>query len=250
MPIRALQRRAVDSIKRHALLLSLDSPRAQARILTEYLWTEEGAELAALHRTRSPSTPAWIDKMLGNQLADEQRHATLLRDRLHELGAPTDRQPPSVGRAKLWWIARATEPYMTAFEAGPVVVLLAVAAQLEGTGVRMFGRHLAVLEQYAADDRTTAVLRQILADEKRHARSCANAVDRLVRDEERPLLDELRDRISGIDRSFGVTISLAFWCMTLANVARDRVARARTLTPRMPRPEHGREPVRAAGGAL
>jgi hypothetical protein len=246
MPIRALQRRAVDSIKRHALLLSLDSPRAQAHILTEYLWAEEGAETAALHRIRAASAPDWVDRMLGNQLAAEERHAGLLRDRLHELGAPTNREPPSVGRVKLWWIARATESYMTAFEAGPIVVLLAVAAQLEGTGVRMFGRHLAVLEEYAADDRTTTMLRQIVADEKRHARSCANALERLVRDDERPLVDELRDPIGRIDRSFGVTISLAFWCMTVANVARDRAAGVRV--PLMSRTEP--EPLRAAGGAL
>ncbi len=248
MPIRAFQRRAVDSIKRHALLLSLESPRAQAHILTEYLWAEEGAETAALHRIRAASAPDWVDKMLGNQLADEVRHAGLLRDRLHELGAPTNREAPSVGRVKLWWIARATESYMTAFEAGPIVVLLAVAAQLEGTGVRMFGRHLAVLEEYAADDRTTSMLRQIVADEKRHARSCANALERLVRDDERPVLDELRDTIGRIDRSFGVTISLGFWCVVAAHVARDRAARVRNVVPLMTRTEP--EPLRAAGGAL
>ncbi|HTL38495.1 MAG TPA: ferritin-like domain-containing protein, partial [Kofleriaceae bacterium] len=183
--VRDLQRRAVDEIKRHALVLSLDSPRAQAHILTEYLWSEEGAETAALHRTSTPTTPAWIDKLAANQLADEQKHASLLRDRLTALGARTDRQPPGLMKAKLWWVERVTAPYMDAFEAGPVVVLLAIAAQLEGTGVRMFGRHLDVLEQMRADDPTTAVLREILSDEKRHAKSCAQAVDRLVRDEER-----------------------------------------------------------------
>ena len=111
-------------------------------------------------------------------------------------------------KAKLWWVERATAPYMNAFEAGPVVVLLAIAAQLEGTGVRMFGRHLDVLEQMRADDPTTAVLREILSDEKRHAKSCAQAVDRLVRDEERGQLEELRERIAKIDRAFGVTISV------------------------------------------
>lgn len=226
MPLRALQRHAVDSIKRHALLLSLQSPRAQAHILTEYLWSEEGAETAALHRTRSPSTPEWVDKLAANHLADEQRHAELLRSRLLALGARTDRQPPSLVKAKLWWIERVTRPYMTAFEQGPVVVLLAIAAQLEATGVRMFGRHLGVLEDHAPDDATTATLRSILADEKRHARSCANAVERLVRDDERPLLDELRDKIAGIDRAFGITISVAFWTVIAANTARDRVARA------------------------
>jgi hypothetical protein len=225
--VRDLQRRAVDEIKRHALVLSLDSPRAQAHILTEYLWSEEGAETAALHRTSTPTTPAWIDKLAANQLADEQKHASLLRDRLTALGARTDRQPPGLMKAKLWWVERVTAPYMDAFEAGPVVVLLAIAAQLEGTGVRMFGRHLDVLEQMRADDPTTAVLREILSDEKRHAKSCAQAVDRLVRDEEREKLEELRERIARIDRAFGVTISVVFWLVIASYATRDRL-RART----------------------
>jgi hypothetical protein len=224
MTIRALQRRAVDSIKRHALTLSLGSPRAQAHILTEYLWIEEGSETAALHRTRGPSTPEWVDRMAENHLADELRHAELLRNRLVELGARTDREPPGLVKAKLWWLARVTDPYMTAFEQGPVVVLLAIAAQLEGTGVRMFGRHLDVLDAHAANDPTATMLRLILSDERRHAKSCSIAVDRLVRDHERATLDELRDRIAQIDRAFGVTISLAFWVVIAANAARDRAS--------------------------
>ena len=243
MTIRDLQRRAVDGIKRHALRLSLDSPRAQAHILTEYLWSEEGAETAALHRTRSANTPEWVDRLTANQLADELRHAALLRDRLIELGARTDRVPPGLIRLKLWWLERVTEPYMNAFEQGPTVVLLAIAAQLEGTGVRMFGRHLAVLEQYRADDPTTEVLRQILSDEKRHAKSCTIAVERLVRDDERRTLDELRDKIADVDRAFGVTISCAFWIAIAAHAARDRAQRVRTR-------EHARvEDVQALAGA-
>jgi hypothetical protein len=221
--VRDLQRRAVDEIKRHALVMSLDSPRAQAHILTEYLWSEEGAETAALHRTSTSTTPAWVDKLAANQLADEQRHAALLRERLVALGARTDRQPPGLMKAKLWWVERVTAPYMNAFEAGPVVVLLAIAAQLEGTGVRMFGRHLAVLEESRADDPTTSTLREILSDERRHAKSCAAAVDRLVLDHERTKLEELRERIAKIDRAFGVTISVVFWLVIASYATRDRL---------------------------
>lgn len=229
MLLRDLQRRAVDGIKRHALLLSLDSPRAQAHILTEYLWSEEGAETAALHRASGAKPPAWVEKLAANQLADETRHAALVRDRLTALGARTDRQPPSLMRAKLWWIERTTAPYMNAFAAGPCVVLMAIAAQLEATGVRMFGRHLAVLETLRPADPTTAMLQSIVADEQRHARSCANAVDRLVRDDEREMLESLRERIAMIDRSFGVTISLAFWFVIATGVVRDRVDDLRAL---------------------
>jgi nicotinamide mononucleotide adenylyltransferase len=230
MMIRTLQRHAVDHIKRHALGLSLGSPRAQAAILTEYLWTEEGAESTALHRVTA-AAPAWVDKLVTRQLDDERRHAELLRTRLRELEVDTTRPAPALARAKLWWIERACAPYTAAFAAGPVVVLLAVAAQLESTGVRLFGRHLAVLEAHeratTAIDPTADVIRSILADETRHARSCAAAVDRLVRDDERDALDALRTRIGEIDRAFGVTIAVGFWLVVASHVLRDRQATSR-----------------------
>src|SRR5690606_13860241 len=135
----------VDSIKRHALVISLGSPRAQAHVLTEYLWSEEGAESAVFERM-PPNAPDWLGQLIRRQLVDEQRHAGLLRTRLAELGVTTTRQPPRLSKVKLWWLERVCAPHAHAFAAGPIVVVLAAAAQLEATGVRMFGRHLEVLE--------------------------------------------------------------------------------------------------------
>ena len=216
-----LQRRAVDSIKRHALTMSLGSPRAQAAILTEYLWGEEGAESSALQKTAAAAAPVWLGKLVTRQLADEQRHASLLRTRLAELGAE-GRPPPALAKAKLWWLERAVAPYAKAFSAGPIVVMLAVAAQLEATGVRVFGRHLAVLEEHAAGDPLAEIVRSILADEQRHARSCAAAVERLVHTHERAALAELRERIATVDRAFGITIAVGYWLLIAARVLRDR----------------------------
>jgi hypothetical protein len=231
MTIRDLQRHAVDSIKRRALTLSLGSPGAQKQILTEYLWTEEGVESEALLRVTG-SAPPWLDKLVTRQIEDERRHAALLRARLVELGVDpkTLRPPPSLVRVKLWWLERAVAPYMQAFAAGPIVVMLAIAAQLEATGVRMFSRHLAVLEAHertlAATDPTAEVIRSILADEKRHAKSCAAAVERLVRPEERGELAGLRDRVAMIDRAFGITISLGFLVLVASHALADRARRA------------------------
>jgi len=223
MSVRELQRHAVDTIKRHALVMSLGSPRAEAHILTEYLWTEECAESPALRRGSS-SAPPWLDKLMTRQLDDERRHAALLRDRLTDMGVMVNRPPPALARAKLWWLQRAVAPYAKAFSAGPVVTLLAVAAQLEATGVRLFRRHLAVLEDREPSDPTKLVIEAILADETRHARSCAAAVQRLVRDDERPALDELREKIATIDRAFGVTISIGYWMVVAMHTLRDRRA--------------------------
>jgi len=227
--MRELQRRAVDGIKRHALVMSLASPRAEAQILQEYLWSEESAESDALRRTiDAAAPPVWLGKLIARQLADERRHAEILRGRLAALGANADRPPPAVARAKLWWLERACAPYAGAFAAGPIVPFLAVAAQLEATGVRVFGRHLGVLEARArasaaaAADPTAEVVRAILTDEKRHARSCAAALERLVQGEERGALEALRGRIAAIDRAFGVTIALGYWLLIAAHALRDR----------------------------
>jgi len=214
--------------------MSVRSPRAQAQILTEYLWTEEGAESTALERV-GDGAPPWLAKLVTRQLADERRHARLFRTRLAELGIAHTRPPPAILRAKLWWLDRACAPYKGAFAAGPIVVLLAVAAQLEATGVRMFSRHLAVLEELAPDDPTTAIIRSVIADEQRHARSCAAAARKLTRDDERPVFDELREAIAGIDRAFGITISVGFWLVIAGSRVIPRGTTAAS-SPALPSP--------------
>jgi len=227
MDLVGLQRAAVDAIKRDAIELSVASPHAESYILGEYLWSEEGAERSALQRALAGSThEPWLAKLIGAQLADERRHAQLLRDRLAELGA-VPRAAPALAQAKLWWLERACARYCDAFAAGPIVVVLAAAAQLEATGVRMLRRHLDVLEARAAGSPTAAVIRAILVDEKRHAASCAAAAERLVRDDEREAFSELRARVARIDRAFGVTLALRYWC----------IVAARAAVPRAPAPE-------------
>ena len=111
---------------------------------------------------------------------------------------------------------------MIAGHGGIVLAVAAAAAQLEATGVRMFARHLAVLEARAPGDPTAAVMRSILADERRHAKSCAAAARKLVRADERARFDALCARIAGIDRAFGVTMALGFWLLIAGRALRDR----------------------------
>lgn len=223
MTIRRLQHRAVDAIKRHALALSVRSPAAQTQVLQEYLWIEEGAEAIALDRI--PPEAPWLAKLVTRQLADETRHAQLLRARLAELGAET-KPPPGFLRVKLWILDRVCAPYMDRFASGRVVVLLAVAAQLETTGVRMFERHLGVLDRFAPDDPTAEILRSILRDERRHMKSCNAAARKLLRHGERAVYNELCDKVAAVDRSFGITISLGFWINLAATTLRDSTTTA------------------------
>jgi hypothetical protein len=217
-----LQHVLVDAIKRDAIARSIGSPRAESYILGEYLWSEEGAERSALHRAldRASEAPPWLGKLVTAQLADERRHAELLRDRLAELGVVPE-PAPALAQAKLWWLERACARYCDAFAAGPIVVVLAAAARLEATGVRMLRRHVDVLADRAPASPTTAVLRAILADEKRHAASCAAAASRLVRDDEREAFAALEARVATIDRAFGVTLAVRYWCIVAARAARE-----------------------------
>jgi hypothetical protein len=214
-----IQKVAVDAIKRDALVRTSGSPRAEAYVLTEYLWSEECAESPAL--VRGSAGPPWVGKLIASQLADERRHAALLRSRLEALGIAT-KPPPALARAKLWWLERACRPFLDGFEAGPVVVVLAIAAQLEATGVRMFGRHLAVLDQLDPRGPTAEVVRSILGDEQRHARSCAAAADKLVQPGERERFMELARIVARIDRAFGITIAVRYWLQLAVLALRDR----------------------------
>ncbi|HET9988289.1 MAG TPA: hypothetical protein VFQ65_07210 [Kofleriaceae bacterium] len=228
MRFEQLQRVAVDTIKEHALRLAHGSRRAQVYILTEYLWGEEGPEQAMLARTGTGEPPAWLARLIAAQLADEHRHAQMFRDRIGALGA-TPREAPPLVRAKLWWLDRACAPYYAKFEAGPIVVMLAAAARFEATGVRLFTRHLGVLEAAGHAAELTAMLRSIVGDERRHARSCAAAAKRLVRPSEQHDFAALSERIATIDRAFGITLAVRYWLLLATLATRDRITQKRGL---------------------
>jgi len=222
MALADVQKVAVDAIKSSALRIARRSARAQVYILTEYLWGEEGPEQIALERTGAAAPPAWLAKLIAAQLADEHRHARMIRDRLAELGV-TPREAPPLAKIKLWWLDRACARFLDSFEAGPIVVALAAAARFEATGVRIFSRHIAVLERSGTDATMLAMLRSIVGDEHRHARSCAAAAKRLVRDDEQAEFAALTERVAKIDRAFGVTLAMRYWLLLATLATRDRV---------------------------
>src|SRR3569623_3641632 len=221
-----VQRVAGEAIKAHALRLASGSRRAQVYILTEYLWGEEGPEQALLARTGGAETPAWLGKLIAAQLVDEQRHARMFRERIETLGASPREAPPLV-KAKLCWLDRACAAYYAKFAAGPIVVMLAAAAQFEATGVRLFSRLVGVLETSGADRELLALLRSIVGDERRHARGCAAAAQRLVAASEQADYAEQCARIARIERAFGITLAVRYWLLLAALAARDGVTQKR-----------------------
>ncbi len=61
-----------DATKRNTLLLTLASPRAEAKVLAEYLWTKEAAESVALEQITEGAPPQQI-KLTPRPLRDELR---------------------------------------------------------------------------------------------------------------------------------------------------------------------------------
>jgi hypothetical protein len=222
----AVQARLVDAIKRRAITLSLASPPSEAWLLAGYLFAEEQAEGLALTKTILSSGPSWLARMIERQLADEARHATLLRGRLTAIGE--DVVPLRAGAmlgGKMWLLERLCDASADQFASGRIVPLLACAAQLERTGVRVFARHLRVLEERGRhDDDTTAALRSILADEERHVKGCAGALARLITPEERPALVALERRIARVDRALGVSSSLVVLAIVAAQRVKERLS--------------------------
>lgn len=221
------------------------SRHAETWLLAEYLWGEEAAEGAALANAISKRGPAWLGKLLARQLADEGRHAALIRDRLAELGwrGTVRARGGAVVRAKLWALEQLGQRAAHDFSAGEVVPLLASAASLEATGVRVFGRHLAVLEAIeearGALDPTAHVLRTMLADERRHVSGCEGALRRLVQPDEEPALARLRARIDRVDRALGVTSAIALWAVAFALEMQERALGWSDATPSLgDRPRH------------
>jgi hypothetical protein len=182
-----------------------------------------------LSRGGAGEPPPWLAKLIAAQLADEHRHAAMFRDRISALGA-TPREAPLLVRAKLWWLDRACAPYYAKFEAGPIVVMLAAAARFEATGVRLFARHVGVLEKTGGDAAMIDLLRSIVSDERRHARSCAAAAKRLVRPSEQADFAALDERVATIDRAFGITLAVRYWLLLATLATRDRLAKKRGLS--------------------
>ena len=79
--------------------------------------------------------------------------------------------------------------------------------------MRVFARHVDVLERTLPDAALLPVLRAVLADERRHARACRAALDRLLADGEQPELCALVARIDRIERRLGVAgaVVLLVW---------------------------------------
>lgn len=230
LPVTKLLHRAqalvVDRVKRRAVLRLHRTARGEAFLLSTYLWAEEAAEKALLSDALH-SAPQWLRAQAKEHLADEARHAALLKDRLAVLGYDAKAPPPAVDRlsrrklAKLRALGRAAAPR---FDAGLAVPALAVAWRMEAMGERVLARHLSALEASIAGSHPTIdVLRAILSDERRHVHLCEDALRRLVLPSERKALARLLARVDALERAFGIAGAAALWTLGAALEAAEKL---------------------------
>jgi len=197
----------LETTKRPALRLLHRTRDGEALLVRLYLEAERHAERAAPWEPLLASAPRWLATWLDHHRAEERRHAQLFARRLEALTGETEVEHggfDAVGRRKLRELDRLVRGFSQEFSAGALVPALAIAWRMEEMGVRVFARHVDVLADDRPDAPLLAVLRQVLADECRHARACHRSLDRLVGTHERPTLATLVERIDRVERRLGV----------------------------------------------
>jgi len=191
----------------------------EALLLTTYLFGEEEAEGSALAQLAAREAPEWLKPRVEKHRADERRHAQLLTTELARLGVtrPKLKLDP-VSRWKLSQLQALIDERPGRFAAGHLVTLLATAMVLEQMAVRVFSRHLGLLDDVHPLRPTLAVL---LRDERKHVRLCEDSLSRLVSEPERHELAKLIDEVERIERSFRLTGALVLLAAGLAFRARS-----------------------------
>jgi len=224
MILHSIQARLVDSIKRHAISSTRNSPRGAAFFLRVYLEAEEQAEQPLLDELLSTiELPDWLRRQLERHQRDETRHAELLRKRLTELGQPSSRisgRFDALAKWKVSQLRRLIDDSAPRFEAGLLVGVLAVAWRMEAMGHRVLSRHRDALEP---GDPTYAMIARIALEERGHAKGCKRALDKLVRPSESKALEQLVAEIDRVDRAFGVTGAFAMWMGAVGSASAARL---------------------------
>lgn len=205
--------RLLEATKRPALRLLHRTRHGEALLVRLYLEAERQAEQAAPWEPMLASAPRWLAAWLDRHRAEERRHAELFARRLDELTGTShasDDRPDAgrgfdaVSRRKLAALHRLVVGFAPRFGAGALVPALAIAWRMEEMGVRVFARHVDVLSADRPNAPLLPLLEQVLVDERRHARACRRAVERLVRPDEAAALASLIERVDGIERRLGV----------------------------------------------
>lgn len=207
--LRALQANLVDRIKRAAVARLHRSPRGERMLLRMYLIGEDATERALLDELM-PQSPPWLDRVVTQHLADEQRHVKLFTEALQATGGKvtTELKPDWLSRQKINHWQRLAHQYAPHFQHGLLVPAYATGLCAEQMAERVLGRHCAVI---GADHAMYPLLSGVLADEKAHVRLCKTTLRRIVAPEEVPQLVRLIKEIRRVESSFGISGALVMY---------------------------------------
>lgn len=207
--LKAFQANLVDRIKRAAIARLHRRPSGERLLLRMYLIGEDATERTLMDELM-PQSPPWLERVVAQHLADEQRHVKLFADALQALGEKntTALKPDWLSRQKISYWQRLAHQYAPHFQYGLLVPAYATGLCAEQMAERVLGRHCAVI---GVEHSMYPLLSSVLADEKAHVRMCKTTLRRIVTVDELPQLERLLKEIRRVDSSFGITGALVMY---------------------------------------
>lgn len=201
--LKALQASLVDRIKRAAVARLHRSSRGEQMLLRMYLIGEDATERALMDELM-PQSPPWLERLVTQHLADEQRHVKLFTEALLAAGGKitTELKPDWLSRQKISHWQRLAHQYAPHFQYGLLVPAYATGLCAEQMAERVLGRHCSVI---GTEHAMYPLLSGVLADEKAHVRLCGTTLRRIVTPDELPQLVRLLKEIRRVESGFGVT---------------------------------------------
>ncbi|PVZ85963.1 hypothetical protein C9426_17830 [Serratia sp. S1B] len=207
--LKALQANLVDRIKRAAIARLHRSSGGERMLLRMYLIGEDATERTLMDELM-PQSPPWLERVVAQHLADEQRHVKLFAEALQAMGEKntTELKPDWLSRQKIRYWQRLAHQYAAHFQYGLLVPAYATGLCAEQMAERVLSRHCAVI---GVEHSRYPLLSSVLADEKAHVRVCKTTLRRIVTPDELPQLARLLKEIRRVESSFGITGALVMY---------------------------------------
>ncbi len=208
----------VDKIKSIALTNFHRSRGGEVLVLKLYLKSEE---LAASNGYFSldeilTNTPEWLQIEMRRHEKEEQGHVRILENRINSMAA-AERNIPLyfLSNSKIKKFHLLAKEYETKFASGLIVPALVVGLILENLGVRIFKRHMRVLQKIDSKSTTYSLLASLIKDEKRHMRGFLKSLRKLIKPNEFQDYRELRKRALLLDQKGGLRSAIGMFILSV-----------------------------------
>lgn len=208
----------VDRIKSAALANFQKSPWGELLVLKLYLKAEE---LAASNASFSfdeilKNAPDWLRKELRIHEKEEASHVRIFETRIRQI-LTSDHEIPLYffSNRKVEKFHSLVLKFENRFTSGTTIPALVVALILENMGVRIFKRHLKVLNRIGSESPTASLLTTIIRDEKRHVRGFIQSLRRLVKPSEYRDYKRLRKEALALEHKGGLNSAIIMFALSL-----------------------------------